>query len=307
MKRILAALGVTGLALLGATAPAAATDEAEADHKITICHATGSESNPYVSVTIDLHALKAHLDHQNGDDIIPANDGKVLPWGQNLDKLDIWNAGCAVPEDHGNGHGHGNGEDGHKVTICHATGSESNPYVEITVDFKGVKAHAQHGDDIIPGNSKWEGQNWDEDGQATYNNGCVPCPPEVVTPEEPVETPVETPVTPVTPETPPVTPVTPVTPETPPVPPVTPETPPVTPVTPVTPVETPTGAVVGPPAGAGVVVANNPGFNVQTAVAPSGTVLAPWAAGLIVMLLAVAGVAARRVLPVGSASGDRKD
>jgi hypothetical protein len=215
MKRILAALGVTGLALLGATAPAAAND---------------------------------------------------------------------------------NGEDDHKITICHATGAESNPYVEITGDFQDVKAHAQHGDDIIPANRKWEGRNWDEDGQAIYYNGCAPCLPEVVTPEEP-------PV--VTPEKPPVTPEQPpVTPEQ---PPVTPEQPPVvTPVAP--PVVTPIGAVVAPPAAPAVVV-KNPGFNVQTAVAGSADVgIAPWVAAIVVMLLAAAGVVARRTLASGgTVSGPRKE
>jgi hypothetical protein len=209
MKRILAALGVTSLALFGATATAFATDE--------------------------------------------SSDG------------------------------------GEKITICHATGSETNPYVQISVDFHAVEGHSQHSDDIIPGNRKWDGRNWDDEGQATYYNGCVPCP------EPPVDTPEEPPV--VTPEEPPV-----VTPEEPPV--VTPEEPPVvTPVVP--PVVTPIGAVVAPPAAPAAVV-KNPGFNVQTAVAPSGTVLAPWVAGLIVMLLAAAGVAVRKVLPAGGVSRDRK-
>lgn len=212
MKRILATLGVTGLALLGATAPATA----------------------------------------GGDD----------------------------------------GEDDHMVTICHATGSESNPYEEITVDWHAVKAHhSQHGDDIIPGNEKWGGLNWDGDGRAIYYNGCEPCP------EPPVDHPEEPPV--VTPEEPPV-----VTPEEPVVvvpPVVTPEAPPVVP-----PVVAPIGAVVAPPAAPAVVV-RNPGLNVQTAVAPTGSVLAPWAAGLIVMLLAAAGVAARKVLMAGGLPGDRKD
>jgi hypothetical protein len=278
MKRILAAFGVAGLALLGATAPATASPS-EDEKKITICHATGSESNPYVSVTINLNGLNGHVGHQYDEDIIPANDGKVLRGGQNLDKIGIWNAGCATDDEPGNGNGHGD----HKITICHATGSESNPYVPITVDVHAVKAHAGHqnGEDIIPANDKLPGgQNWDEAGQATYNNGCVPCPePPVVTPEEP-------PV--VTPEEPPV---------------VTPETP----VTPVVPIETPTGAVVGTPIGA--VVANNPGFNVQTAVAGSTDVaVPPWAAGIVVMLLAAAGVAARKTLAAsGTVSGPRKE
>lgn len=40
--------------------------------KITICHATGSETNPYVEITISVSALPAHENHQNQEDIIPA-------------------------------------------------------------------------------------------------------------------------------------------------------------------------------------------------------------------------------------------
>ncbi|VXB48875.1 exported hypothetical protein [Arthrobacter sp. 9AX] len=87
MKRILAVIGVSGLALLGATAPAVAGDDEESDHKITICHATGSESNPYVSVTVDKHSLKGHLDEHGGD---------IIPWRQNWDDAGraIFDNGC---------------------------------------------------------------------------------------------------------------------------------------------------------------------------------------------------------------------
>jgi hypothetical protein len=54
-------------------------------------------------------------------------------------------------------------------------------------------------------------------------------------------------------------------------------------------------------------VVNNPGFNVQTAMAPSsGPAIAPWAAGLAAMLLAVGGLAAGRVLLAGRGSLARK-
>jgi hypothetical protein len=33
-----------------------------------------------------------------------------------------------------------------KITICHATGSASNPYVEITIDSNALPAHIKHGD-----------------------------------------------------------------------------------------------------------------------------------------------------------------
>jgi hypothetical protein len=76
-----------------------------------------------------------------------------------------------------------------KVTICHATGSKTNPYVVITPDAAGViDGHYAHQDhrDIIPafdyvGKDKvvhhFPGQNWTAEGQAIFNNGCkVPKP-----------------------------------------------------------------------------------------------------------------------------------
>jgi uncharacterized surface protein with fasciclin (FAS1) repeats len=37
-----------------------------------------------------------------------------------------------------------------KITICHATGSAKNPYVEITIDMNGLNGHKKHAGDIIP-------------------------------------------------------------------------------------------------------------------------------------------------------------
>jgi hypothetical protein len=39
---------------------------------VTICHATGSATNPYVEITIDENGLNGHGDHQDDRDIIPA-------------------------------------------------------------------------------------------------------------------------------------------------------------------------------------------------------------------------------------------
>ena len=45
-----------------------------------------------------------------------------------------------------------NGAAHQKTTLCHATGSAANPYVEITISDRAVDAHARHQDgrDIIP-------------------------------------------------------------------------------------------------------------------------------------------------------------
>jgi hypothetical protein len=37
-----------------------------------------------------------------------------------------------------------------KITICHATGSTTNPYNEITVSVNGLNGHGNHEGDIIP-------------------------------------------------------------------------------------------------------------------------------------------------------------
>ena len=58
-------LGPVALAL-GAPASAAPAG------KTTICHATGSEKNPYVRITLSNDALAAHYVHQDGRDLVPA-------------------------------------------------------------------------------------------------------------------------------------------------------------------------------------------------------------------------------------------
>lgn len=76
-----------------------------------------------------------------------------------------------------------------KVTLCHATNSEKNPYVQITVNANGsASGHLGHqgGRDIIPpftyndhGEEKsFGGQNWDAAGQEIWNNGCQPADPD---------------------------------------------------------------------------------------------------------------------------------
>ncbi|OGG53427.1 hypothetical protein A2851_05650 [Candidatus Kaiserbacteria bacterium RIFCSPHIGHO2_01_FULL_53_29] len=48
-----------------------------------------------------------------------------------------------------------------KVTLCHVTESDSNPFVLITVSSNAVPAHVSHGDFIAPGETV---ENCDDSG-----------------------------------------------------------------------------------------------------------------------------------------------
>ena len=93
------------------------------DGRITICHRTSSETNPYREITVSVYGLAGHGTHE--EDIIPAPED-----GCPTSPLDI-------------------SDDG-KITICHNTGSEKNPYIMITVSLNGLNGHGAHEGDIIP-------------------------------------------------------------------------------------------------------------------------------------------------------------
>lgn len=78
-----------------------------------------------------------------------------------------------------------------KVTICHATGSASNPYVQITVSEKAVREGRGHnrdghqaGEDIIPPGQSYDpdGRNWDLASQTIYDDGCLTFAPDILPP-----------------------------------------------------------------------------------------------------------------------------
>jgi hypothetical protein len=113
----------------------------------------------------------------------------------------------------------------HMVTICHRTDSDTNPYVEETVDVAS-SGHLQGGHDtkhegpiwdaslksqkiewgdIIPpytyGDFSYPGQNWTDEGQAILRADCVIETPSESVPVETESVPVETESVPVeTPE-----------------------------------------------------------------------------------------------------------
>jgi hypothetical protein len=98
-----AAVGMIVAALAG-LALATTVSAADGDHKVTLCHATSSRSNPYVLVSVDYHSIvqEGHGSHEgpvfsedlprhaDWGDIIPAFDfgpgaqfdGQNLPEGQ---------------------------------------------------------------------------------------------------------------------------------------------------------------------------------------------------------------------------------
>jgi hypothetical protein len=146
---VVAAVGMGGLAAVAqGQAPAGAT---ASPAKLTICHKTGSQSNPWRRITVSSQAFaspssasgqmsRAHMRH-TGDAIVvgtgacPAASATPSP--------------TSTPPS--------------KITICHKTGSSTNPYRRITVSSRAVtnansqsgkvlRGHMRHaGDLILPG------------------------------------------------------------------------------------------------------------------------------------------------------------
>ena len=237
MKKVLAAAGIAGLALLAISAPA----NAGPDDKISICHATGSDSNPYTEITISENGLNGHNAQGVHDgDIVPAPAG-----------------GCPAGDngDHDGDHDGDNGSESKKVTICHATGSEKNPYVVMTIAEKawlnGHKDGHNGNADIYPVPAKGCHVADDDDDEENPGGGGgdTTVPPAVVPPAK----------------------------------------------APPAAVPPGAGAAAVVPSGAGAVVAVNRGFNAQTAVATDTDAGLPgWVGGLAVLLTAASVVALRR-------------
>lgn len=111
------------LAFTVAACSGAGMDVPVNDGNLTICHATGNTATPYDEITLNFNDLASHADHV--DDLVPAPA-----------------TGCPDVVETGNNTG--------KLTICHATGSATNPYTEIMIDFNGLSGHGKHENDVVP-------------------------------------------------------------------------------------------------------------------------------------------------------------
>src|SRR6266705_4312552 len=81
-KKLSATVVLSSAVVLAVATPALACakkDVKPVDHKVGICHATGSKTNPYVFITVDEHAVKAHQNHQDGRDIVGAKSAADCP------------------------------------------------------------------------------------------------------------------------------------------------------------------------------------------------------------------------------------
>jgi hypothetical protein len=78
-RKNLLVLAVAVLAVTLVAVPAVSATRNDGDHKIGICHATGSQTNPYVFIRVDKHATNAHKNHQDGRDVIGANSKADCP------------------------------------------------------------------------------------------------------------------------------------------------------------------------------------------------------------------------------------
>lgn len=84
MKQHLALPAVAALVLASGFVPLAAQATGPGD-QITICHATGSSTNPYVVLTIPRNGLNGHAGHEG--DIIPATDECIAQGGGRPDEV----------------------------------------------------------------------------------------------------------------------------------------------------------------------------------------------------------------------------
>jgi hypothetical protein len=137
-KAVVAAFAVTMLSVAASSALATHVDGHEG-RRVTICHNTGSNSNPVVRITVDQNALDAHEAH---GDTFPGQNNRC--------------PGTDIPEDD-------------DVTICHRDGDD---FDLITVDRDELGRHFRHGDRFPNDEGTCEFDDDDDHDHDGDENGC---------------------------------------------------------------------------------------------------------------------------------------
>jgi CHRD domain len=161
VKRLLIAIAAAVPVLLaGAVVTAqgegAATHAAAAPSTLTICHETGSTSNPWRRITVSSRAmanpksksgktLRAHLRH-TGDAVVAGT--AACP------SASATPAPTSTPAT--------------KITICHKTGSDANPYRRITISSRAVANPSSSSGKVLRGHMRHTGD--------LLMPGVTPCP-----------------------------------------------------------------------------------------------------------------------------------
>ena len=60
---------------IGGTASMASATKGDPEHKVTICHATASKTNPYVMITVDVASIVGDSGHGSSG----VNEGDIIP------------------------------------------------------------------------------------------------------------------------------------------------------------------------------------------------------------------------------------
>ena len=181
MKRLFIATAAAASVLAGLAVAAQGqeptTQTVTPPSKITICHKTGSDSNPWRRITVSSRAmtnpsskagsvLRGHFRH-TGDAIVVGTAACPSP--------SATPAPTSTPAT--------------KITICHKTGSSTTPYRRITVSSRAVtnpnspagktlRGHMGHaGDILLPGASACPSGTQTNQGKLTANLQPVTTPP----------------------------------------------------------------------------------------------------------------------------------
>ena len=162
MKRLLIAIAAAAPVLLAgalvtAQGEGATTRTVAAPSKLTICHKTGSASNQFRRITVSSRAmanpksksgklLRAHLRH-TGDAVVAG--AAVCP------SASLTPTPTSTPAT--------------KITICHKTGSDANPYRRITISSRAVTNPSSMSGKLLRGHMRHTGD--------VLMPGVTPCPP----------------------------------------------------------------------------------------------------------------------------------